>query len=49
MGEIIGKLSVLFEDPFWVGIFERMEDGNLSVARLLLVQSRKITRFIFLS
>jgi len=27
------KLTVLFESPFWVGIFEREEDGKYSVAR----------------
>ena len=34
MGKIIGKLSVFFEDPFWVGVFERIEDGKLSVAKV---------------
>ncbi len=28
------KLTVFFEDPFWVGIFERIESGKLSVARV---------------
>ena len=23
-----------FEDPFWVGVFERIEDGKLSVAKV---------------
>ena len=27
------SLSVFFEDPFWVGIFERIEDGKLSVCK----------------
>lgn len=27
------KLTVLLESPFWVGIFERMQDGQYSVAR----------------
>ncbi len=34
MGETIGKLSVFFEEPFWVGVFERIEDGKLSVAKV---------------
>ncbi len=34
MGKIVGKLSVFFEDPFWVGVFERVEDGKLSVAKV---------------
>lgn len=29
-----GKLTVYFEDPFWVGIFERVEDGKLSVCKV---------------
>lgn len=24
MDKVVGKLTVYFEDPFWVGIFERM-------------------------
>ena len=34
MGEVTGKLTVFFEEPFWVGVFERYEDGKLSVANL---------------
>ena len=28
------SLTVYFEDPFWVGIFERIEDGKLSVCKV---------------
>ena len=28
------KLTVYFDDPFWVGVFERIEDGQLSVCRI---------------
>ena len=28
------KLTVYFEEPFWVGIFECIEDGKLSVAKV---------------
>ena len=28
-----GKLTVFFEDPFWVGIFERIEHGKLSASK----------------
>ena len=28
------KLTVYFDDPFWVGVFERIEDGKLSVCRI---------------
>ena len=35
MGKITGKLLVFFEDPFWVGVFERIEGGKLSAARVV--------------
>ena len=35
MGSDYGKLTVFFEDPFWVGIFERIESGRLSVCRVV--------------
>ncbi len=28
------KLTVFFEDPFWVGVFERIEKGKLSVCKV---------------
>ena len=31
MSTSIGKLTVFFEEPFWVGVFERIENGKLSV------------------
>lgn len=34
MGEVTGKLRVFFEKPFCVGVFERYEDGKLSVAKV---------------
>ena len=27
-------LTVFFDDPFWVGVFERIEDGKLSVCKV---------------
>ena len=33
MGKASGKLTVYFEEPLWVGVFERIEDGKLSVAK----------------
>ena len=27
-------LTIYFEDPFWVGVFERIEEGRLSVCRV---------------
>ena len=34
MDKVNGRLTVYFEEPFWVGIFERIEDGKLSVAKV---------------
>ena len=34
MEKVSGKLTVYFEDPFWVGVFERIEDGKLSVSKV---------------
>ena len=34
MGEVQTKLTVFFEAPFWVGLFERYEDGKLSVSKV---------------
>ncbi|MCR4589795.1 MAG: YjdF family protein [Lachnospiraceae bacterium] len=28
-----GRLTVFFEDPFWVGVFERVQNGRLSAAK----------------
>ena len=34
MDKASGKLTVYFEEPFWVGVFERIEDDKLSVAKV---------------
>lgn len=34
MNETIRTLIVYFEDPFWVGVFERIEEENLSVCKV---------------
>lgn len=34
MSDGIGTLTVYFEDPFWVGVFERIEAGKLSVCKV---------------
>ena len=33
MGKVSVKLTVFFEEPFWIGVFERIQDGKLSVAK----------------
>lgn len=30
-----GKLTVFFEDPFWVGVFERREKGYLEISKIV--------------
>lgn len=34
MDRVSGRLTVYFEGPFWVGVFERIEDGKLSAAKV---------------
>lgn len=34
MDERKNQLTVYFEDPFWVGVLERVEDGALSVCKV---------------
>lgn len=34
MDKTNGKLTVLFEEPFWVGVFERISNGKLSVCKV---------------
>ena len=34
MDKVTANLTVFFEEPFWVGVFERMEGGHLSVCKV---------------
>ena len=34
MDKSCGKLTVYFEEPFWVGVFERITGGKLSVCKV---------------
>lgn len=34
MGKEQIGLTVYFEEPFWVGVFERIENGKLSAAKV---------------
>lgn len=34
MGEVRGQLTVFFEERFWVGVFERTEDGKVSASKV---------------
>lgn len=35
METVFARLTVLFDDPFWVGVYERQEDGRLTACRLV--------------
>ncbi|MBC3888081.1 DUF2992 family protein [Acetobacterium paludosum] len=35
MDKIVGSLTVFFEEPFWVGVFEQIDQGELSVAKVV--------------
>ncbi|MBS5165961.1 MAG: YjdF family protein [Butyricicoccus pullicaecorum] len=35
MDKVNGKLTVYFEEPFWVGVFERFKEGKLSAAKVV--------------
>lgn len=34
MDRMYGKLTVYFENPFWLGVFERISNGKLSVCKV---------------
>lgn len=34
MDKVSGKLTVFFEEPFWIGVFERISEEKLSVCRI---------------
>ena len=36
MDKVSGRLTVFFEEPFWIGVFERISEGKLSVYDFVL-------------
>lgn len=34
MDKVTGRLTVYFEEPFWVGVFEQIAEGKLSVCKV---------------
>ena len=34
MDKVSGRLTVFFEEPFWVGVFERISDNKLSACKV---------------
>jgi hypothetical protein len=50
--KVSGRLIVFFEEPFWVGIFERISDGKLSVCKITFGAEPKdydIQKFILIN
>lgn len=35
MDKVSGKLTVFLEESFWVGVFQRVADGKLSVCKVM--------------
>ncbi len=33
--DVSGRFTVFFDDPFWVGIYERVEDGGVEASRVV--------------
>ncbi len=40
----ICKLTGFFEKPFWVGVFERVKDGKLSVSKVTFGKKIKLIK-----
>ncbi|MGC4018484.1 MAG: YjdF family protein [Muricomes sp.] len=34
MDKVLDRLTVFFEEPFWIGIFEQISEGKLSVCKV---------------
>lgn len=34
MAKVVSKLTVLFEDPFWIGLYEREDNGRYEVCKI---------------
>lgn len=41
MDKVSGKLTVFFEEPFWVEVFECVSDGKLSVCKVMFGAEQK--------
>ena len=45
MNEVSGRLTVFLEEPFWVGIFERISKGKLSVCKVTFGANWRIMKY----
>lgn len=41
MGTVVSRLTVLFEDPFWIGLYEREYNGRYEVCKITFVAEPK--------
>ena len=37
----MNKLTVFFDDPFWIGVFERIDNGKIEICRVVFRQEPK--------
>ena len=37
MDKVSGRLTVFFKEPFWIGVFEHISEGKLSVCKVTFV------------
>ena len=44
MDKVSEKLTVYFEEPFWVGTFERVDNGTLSVCKVTCRNKQNLNR-----
>ena len=44
MDKVSEKLTVYFEAPFWVGTFERVDNGTLSVCKVTCRNKQNLNR-----
>ncbi len=35
MGKVFTRLTVFLDKPFWVGVFEKTQEGSLSVSKVI--------------
>ncbi len=49
MDKVLGKLTVFFEEPFWVGCLNGDQRENYLCVRLRLGQNQKTMKFMSLS
>ena len=41
MDKVSGRLTVFFEEPFWIGVFEHISEKKLSVCKVTFVAEPK--------